>query len=515
MTASDGVAAESAARILIVEDDRIVAMDLAETLGELGYSVAGLATGGEEAIELARRLGPQLILMDVRLAGEIDGIAAAQAIRGERDVPVVYLTAHSDGETLRRATRSDPAAYLVKPFKSPELRCVIEIALHKHAVEVRLRENEQWLATTLQSLTEAVIATDVSGRVRLLNAVAEQLTGWPKKEAAQRAVEDILAIVDERTGKLRENSARAALNLRSPVGGTEGSALVSRSGVTVAVEESAAPIMDAYGRLLGSVLVVRDVTERREQMQQIQRLNAELEERVLQRTAALEAANHELEAFSYSVAHDLRAPLRGIDSFSHLLLDRYAQRLDSEGIGYLNRVRSAAARMSHLIDALLALAQVGQRELQPTDIDLSQLARSVANELAASHPERNVTVRIAPNMQAHADSRLLRVVVANLLENAWKFTAPRAEALIEVGLCEDVAVPTYYVRDNGAGFNPAHAQKLFGAFQRLHTEKEFSGTGIGLAIVQRVVTRHGGAVWAQSQPDQGATFYFTFPPAKH
>jgi two-component system, sensor histidine kinase and response regulator len=382
-------AADSAARILIVEDERIVAMDLADTLRELGYAVAGMATRGEEAIELARQLTPQLILMDVRLAGEIDGIAAAQTIRDERDVPVIYLTAHSDNETLRRATCSDASAYLVKPFKSPELRCVIEIALHKHATDARLRDNERWLAAALEA-----------------------------------------------------------------------------------------------------------------------------------RTAALQAANHELEAFSYSVAHDLRAPLRGIDSFSHLLLERYSQRLDIEGldiegIAYLNRVRNAASRMSQLIDALLSLAQVGRRELQPTDLDFSHLARSVASEISAANPNRNVTLRIAPGLRARADARLLRTVITNLLENAWKFTARREQALIEVGACEDVALPTFYVRDNGAGFNPAHAQKLFGAFQRLHTEKEFPGTGIGLAIVQRVITRHSGTIWAESQPQQGATFYFTLPATMH
>jgi two-component system, sensor histidine kinase and response regulator len=389
MTATEAVSAESAPRIMIVEDERIVAMDLAETLGELGYAIAGVTTRGEEAIELARQVSPQLILMDVRLAGEIDGIAAAETIRAERDVPVVYLTAHSDNETLRRATQSDPSAYLVKPFKSPELRCVIEIALHKHAMDERLHE----------------------------------------------------------------------------------------------------------------------------QMQQIQRLNEGLEQRVLQRTAALAAANQELEAFSYSVAHDLRAPLRGIDSFSQLLIERHSQHLNAEGVAYLNRVRGAVGRMSQLIDALLSLAQVGQSQLLPIDLDFSHLVRSVATEIAAAHPDRKVTMQTAPDLQAYGDARLLRIVVANLLENAWKFTARRAHAMIEVGASRATAVPTYYVRDNGAGFDPTHAQKLFGAFQRLHTDKEFPGTGIGLAIVQRVIVRHGGTIWAESLPEQGATFYFTLPAA--
>ena len=378
--ASHGAVGSSGARILVVEDDGVLALDLADTLDELGYTVAGTATRGEEAIDLARRIHPHLILMDVGLAGDIDGITAAETIRDEHDVPVVFLTAHADDDTLQRATHADPSAYLVKPFKAPDLRCVIEIALHKHATDVRLRENERWLELTLQ-----------------------------------------------------------------------------------------------------------------------------------QRTAALEAANSELEAFNYSVAHDLRAPLRGIDSFSRLLIDKYSQQLDDEGLAYLDRVRAAAARMSQLIDALLTLAQVGRGELQPSELDFSDLVQTVASEIAAANPERNVRVAIAPGMRAYGDPRLLRVVVGNLLENAWKFTGRRKRPAIEVGPVQNTTQPTYYVRDNGAGFDPAYASRLFAAFQRLHAEREFPGTGIGLAIVHRVISRHGGTVWADSRPDQGATFYFALP----
>lgn len=513
--AATGRAADAAPRILVVEDERIVALDLASSLSELGYAVAGMATRGEEAIELTRRLEPDLILMDVRLAGAMDGIQAAHAIRQQRDVPIVYLTAHSDSETLRRAAQSAASGYLVKPFKSPELRCVIEIALHKHAVDVRLRENEQWLSTTLNSITEAVIAADGSGRIRLFNPVAEALTGWTQEEARQRTLDEILALVDERTGTPLENPVRKTLEQHGPVAASERSALISRSGRLIAVEESAAPILDSYGRLLGGVLVLRDVTERRQQLQQIHKLNAELEQRVLQRTAALEAANRELEAFSYSVAHDLRAPLRGIDSFSQLLMERYSERLEEGGREYLQRVRRATGRMAQLIDALLSLAQVGRSDVQPVELDMSQLVRSVAADITAAHPDRNVAVRVQPHMEAFGDPRLLRIVLANLLDNAWKFSARREDAVVEVGVGHDARVPTFFVRDNGAGFDPAHAQKLFGAFQRLHVEDEFPGTGIGLAIVQRVIARHGGTVRAESEPGRGATFFFTLPLPVH
>lgn len=514
MKGSSAAPVESAPRILIVEDERIVAMDLAGTLTELGYSVAGMASRGEEAIEKAQQLNPHLILMDVRLAGKIDGIQAAQTIREHQDVPVVYLTAHADSDTLRRAANSEASGYLVKPFRSPELRCAIEIALHKHMVDMRLRESEQWLSTTLQSIAEAVIATDQAGRVRFFNRIAEELTGWQRAEATDHTVDEVLALVDERTGTRVENIFHKALQLREPVTITEGSTLISRTGQSVAVEESAAPIVDPYGNLLGGVLVLRDVTERRQQLQEIHKLNAELEQRVRQRTAQLEAANQELEAFSYSVAHDLRAPLRGIDGFSRLLLERYAGRLDEEGVHYLGRVCSAAERMSQLIDALLALARVGRSEVQLMEIELSRLAQTLVDDLLHANPDRKVRVTIEPGLRVRGDPRMMRIAMGNLLDNAWKFTVHQPVAEIGIGALPGSA-QTYFVRDNGAGFDPAYSNKLFGAFERLHTESEFPGTGIGLAIVQRIMARHGGKIWATSQPGHGATFFFTLPPAMH
>jgi light-regulated signal transduction histidine kinase (bacteriophytochrome) len=229
------------------------------------------------------------------------------------------------------------------------------------------------------------------------------------------------------------------------------------------------------------------------------------------RTAELEAANRELEAFSYSVAHDLRAPLRGIDSFSQMLLDQYQERLDERGVGYVDRVRRCARRMAGLIDALLALARVGQREMDVTDVDLTQLTESLVSELRANHAARDVQVSVERGMTTRGDPKLLRLAIGNLLDNAWKFSSRQESATVEIGSVPGADPPTYYVRDNGAGFDPDHAGKLFAAFQRLHTEAEFPGTGIGLAIVERVIARHGGTVRAESSPDRGATFYFSLP----
>jgi light-regulated signal transduction histidine kinase (bacteriophytochrome) len=228
----------------------------------------------------------------------------------------------------------------------------------------------------------------------------------------------------------------------------------------------------------------------------------------------LERKNQELEAFSHSVSHDLRAPLRSIDGFSKALLEDCASQLDANGQRYLDHVRTAAQRMGELIDDLLKLSKAGRAGLQRRPVDLSVLAHKVAAELQRATPDRRVQVSIADAVVADADSSLLQVVLENLLGNAWKFTTPVAEAIIEFGVSQRDGVPTYFVRDNGAGFDMADAGKLFTPFQRLHTQAKFPGTGIGLATVHRIVDRHGGRVWAESAVERGATFLWTLPAAR-
>jgi len=274
--------------------------------------------------------------------------------------------------------------------------------------------------------------------------------------------------------------------------------------------------------LRSKVLVFVELTKKaqlvRRQTQQLidreheaRRLLAEIE----QKNRDLEAVNKELEAFSYSVSHDLRAPLRSIDGFSLALLEDYSEKLDAEGRDCLRRVRSATQRMGMLIDDLLNLSRVSRTEMRLEKVDLSAIGRSIAAELQKTQPERQTEFRIEDGLEAIGDSHLIRIVLENLFGNSWKFTSKRDSACIEFAKTDRNGTPTYFVRDDGAGFEPAQAERLFGAFQRLHDNKDFPGTGIGLATVQRIIHRHGGRIWAEGAVDRGATFYFTLLETKH
>ncbi len=264
----------------------------------------------------------------------------------------------------------------------------------------------------------------------------------------------------------------------------------------------------SFAGFIGSCV---DITEQKLASEEILHMKDELERRVVERTAQLETANKGLEAFSSSVSHDLRAPLRAIEGFSKALENGYSEKFDAQGRDFLQRVCDSCQQMSQLIDDLLNLSRVTRVEIKHEDVNLSEISQKIANELTALSPERKVDFKIASGLTARGDARLLRVVVENLFGNAWKFTGNVPSPRIEFGRAVHEGRPAYFVRDNGAGFEMAYAEKLFKPFQRLHQADEFPGSGVGLATVERIVHRHGGQIWAESEIGKGASFYFTLP----
>lgn len=269
--------------------------------------------------------------------------------------------------------------------------------------------------------------------------------------------------------------------------------------------------LDAMTRQMKITLLEKDreVIRRQRVEEELHRLNAELEKRILERTADLAAANEELETFAYATSHDLRAPLRGIDGYTQALLEAYGNKLDSEGRGFLDAVHAGSQRMSRLVEGLFQLSLSARAKLQREKIDLSLLAQEIAAELRRDEPARMADFVVAPEITAEGDPALLRAVLQNLIGNAWKYTSKQPQTRIEFGVTEQEGRCIYFVRDNGAGFDMRHAAKLFEPFQRLHRESDFPGAGIGLATVRRIINRHGGRVWADAAEGKGATFYFT------
>ncbi|MEO8342208.1 MAG: ATP-binding protein [Gallionella sp.] len=405
---------------------------------------------------------------------------------GERQVGSVYLRA-----------RIEPLAIRFTRYGGIILLAMIVSLLITLPIAMRLHyaiANPVYARSLLEASLDPLVAINPEGKITDVNEATIKITGLSRAE---------LIGTDFSSYFTEPGKARASYQQVFAQGFVTDYPLTIRhlDGKLTDVLYNASVYRDEHGDVRGVFAAARDVTAQKRAEQEIR-----------QRTTELQAANRELESFSYSVSHDLRAPLRSIDGFSQVVIEEYADRLDDKGRDYLNRVRAATQRMSQLIDDMLALSRVTRTEMQHENVDFSGLAAEVFSELQKSEPERKVDWRIGRNLVAWGDARLLRIVLVNLLGNAWKYTGREPHPRIEFGAQRNGSgILEFFVRDNGTGFDMAYADKLFGVFQRLHTAAEFPGTGVGLAIVQRIIHRHGGQVRGEGKSGQGATFYFTLP----
>jgi len=507
-------------RILIVEDEGVVALDIEQRLTRSGYGVAGIASSGQQAIELAASESPDLVLMDIDLQGEMDGIEAAARIRQESQLPIIFLTALADKRTVERAQSVGPDGYLHKPFTESDLQTTVELAVHRHEMQRKLMENQRWLSTTLHSIGDGVIATDAQGRVQFMNLVAEQLTGWTQSLAAGRDCCDVFRIIDGSTRETVSCPVKEALETGVRVNLANGVLLITRDGREVPVDDSAAPIVDEQGRIRGAVLVFRDVSERKE-----------AQEAVRQYTDELRSRNEELDAFAHTVAHDLKNPLSLVMGFAELLEGDLESFTAEELASYLGIISKNSRKMIQIIDELLLFSQVRQAGATVHVMDMQGVVSEACSRLSAMIEEHEAAVHLPDEWPAVLGYEpWVEEVVVNYVSNAIKYGGrpPRIElgaALVDDGEPEASAglgaesapqrpMVRFWVRDNGPGIKPEDQAQLFKPYTRLQPVRA-AGHGLGLSIVHRIIQKLGGDVGVESKgvAGEGCVFYFTLPAA--
>ena len=492
------------ASVLVVEDERIVALGIEKRLVALGYAVVGRAATGEDAILMAADLRPDVVLMDINLGAGIDGVAAADAIRKAQDTPVVFLTAHSDEATLGRARLTLPFGYVVKPYDDTDLHIALQIGLERHRADRRIRENEQWLAATLGSIGDGVIATDEQGRVRFLNGVASQLTGWSPLDAVGADVTAVFNAVSERTREAVPNPVREAISTGRSAELARNTALIARDGSERPIDDSAAPIRDSSGRVSGGVLVFRDITERRR-----------LEEH-LRQAQKMEAVGR----LAGGIAHDFNNIMTVMMGFSEMLLaDRVPP---GEVKSTLHHIHDAGKRATLLTRQILAFSR--KQTLMPAVLSLNAVVRDMA-EMVRRLIGSDVEFSTEPGEDlAHAEVDPTQVgqIILNMAANARDAMPDGGRFVIATGnatlgpevarLFPDVKPGKYAMMsfaDTGCGMPPEVAARAFEPF--FTTKETGQGTGLGLASVHGIVKQSGGHVEVESAVGKGTTFRAYFP----
>jgi len=493
-------------QVLVVENEAIVSMDLRYKLESLGYSVPAEISSGEEAVAAASQLHPDVVLMDIKLSGEMDGIDAAAQIRDQFDVPVVYLTAYADEATLERAKLTEPFGYLLKPVDPRTLQTVVEVAIYKHQIESCLKESERWLTAVLQSTSDAMATTGPDGRVNLINPAAESLLGLPRSQALGKKLAELFTFSGQPASG---HPVWRALSENVVVPFTEDACLIVGKGDVIPISGSAAPIRDDGDNVTGVVLTFRDISERKKS------------ERALAEALDKARESDRLKSQLLStVSHELHTPLAAIKGFATTLLDNGDKLEQPEKREFLEEIDAASDRLNGLINHLLDFSRLeaGMLPVRPVPTDINEIVSGSLSHFRIRAPQKLVSLNIPPDLpEVSADPRRLREVLDNVLDNALKYTPDRAQIWIQCeeiaeGLCPSVQL---CVRDDGPGIAEELLERIFEPFHQPYENggRNTSGVGLGLAISRRILNAHNGRIWAESPKGQGAAFYITLPVA--
>jgi two-component system cell cycle sensor histidine kinase/response regulator CckA len=506
-------------RLLIVEDARIVARGLEKRLQKMGYTVLDLAVTGEEAVEKAGLLRPDLIFMDINLGDGIDGIEAAQRIRAQFGLPIIFLTAHSDESTLERAKLSEPFGYVLKPYEDRALQSAIEIGLTRHKLETRVRQSEQWLAATLGSIGDGLVAVDAEGRIRMLNATAEKTFGRLNAEVQGQPIQEVCLFKDEETGEMLENPVQKLLATQVVESRPRIVNVVARNGQHAVIEYTASIIWELPDQPSGAVLLFRDISDKR-------RLERRLREEAEKRAALIEdlkLSNQHLQQLNEQkntllgmAAHDLRNPLSVILGYSKFLQINQKDVLGAQPMRFIQNIERSTRNMLALVDDLLDVSslEAGQLILNLSRFDLRDLVDQVVRTNRPLADAKNIVLKYRPPekpLMIEADNPKLEQVLTNLVTNAIKYSPAHSQAEVQMERLESEIMLT--VKDQGPGIPHLEQAKLFQPFGQTSVKPTAGekSTGLGLAIARRIVEGHQGKIGLISQPGQGSTFWFRLP----
>ncbi len=504
-------------RILLVEDENLVAMEIADLLRALGYVVCGTASSGERAIEQAATTEPDLVLMDIRLKGNLDGIEAAQEIRRRFQTPVIFLTAYTDEATLQRAKITEPFGYLIKPFEERELHTAVEMALHNHRMEMRLRASERWLATTLRSIGDAVIAIDDRGAIVFVNPEAEALTGWLQVEVLGKNAAEVLCLAGEGQNASDIELMARVRQAAAAFDSSDDTWLIARDETRIPIEYNAAPLIDDRGQALGVVLVFRDVTERKQAEAENARLYRELQhhaDELETALAGLQKLDRLKNEFMQNVSHELRTPLTLVRGYAEFLAEGDCGELTPEQQEMTDRLKRQAIKLSDLVgDISLALAaQARPLMREVVAIDELLLAAVEKHEAPVRDAKLTLAAAIPPDLppMKGAPNTLARMF-DNLLTNAVKFTPEGG--MIDVRAQRQNGNVVIEVSDTGIGISSEQQARIFDRFYQVDgaSTRRYGGMGLGLALVKEIAEAHAGVVSVQSELGKGSTFRVCLP----